>query len=84
MRAFSVLLLLLTGTVFVTSPATLIAKLTPNKLSVTFWIVVILVYYILATLLPIDKLIGRLYQAIPLLEVLVSYLPNGLSWTRKR
>ncbi len=84
MRAFSVLLLLLTGTVFVTSPAALIAKLTPNKLSVTFWIVVILVYYILATLLPIDKLIGRLYQAIPLLEVLVSYLPNGLSWTRKR
>ena len=84
MRAFSVLLLLLTGTVFVTSPAALIAKLTPNSLSVTFWIVVILVYYILATLLPIDKLIGRLYQAIPLLEVLVSYLPNGLSWTRKR
>ncbi len=61
MRAFSVLLLLLTGTVFVTSPAALLARLTPDTLNVTFWIVVILVYYVLATLLPIDKVIGRLY-----------------------
>ena len=61
MRAFSVLLLLLTGTVFVTSPAALLARLTPGALSVTFWIVVILIYYVLATLLPIDKIIGRLY-----------------------
>ena len=61
MRAFSVILLLLTGTVFVTSPAALIARLTPNTLNVTFWIVVILLYYILATLIPIDKLIGKVY-----------------------
>ena len=61
MRLFSVLLLLLTGTVFVTSPAALIARLTPENLGVTFWIVVILFYYILATLLPIDKIIGKLY-----------------------
>ncbi len=61
MRAFSVLLLLLTGTVFVTSPAALLARLTPDNLGVTFWVVVILLYYILATLLPIDKIIGKLY-----------------------
>ncbi len=61
MRVFSVLLLLLTGTVFVTSPAALLARLTPDVLGNTFWIVVILLYYILATLLPIDKVIGRLY-----------------------
>ncbi len=61
MRAFSVLLLLLTGTVFVTSPAALLARLTPDVLSGTFWIVIILVYYVLATLLPIDKIIGKLY-----------------------
>ena len=61
MRIFSVVLLLLTGTVFVTSPAALIARLTPDALNTTFWIVVILIYYILATLLPIDKIIGRLY-----------------------
>ncbi len=72
MRTFSVLLLLLTGTVFVTSPAALIAKLTPNKLSVTFWIVVILVYYILATLLPIDKLIGKLYPVFGIILIIMA------------
>jgi carbon starvation protein CstA len=61
MRIFSVLLLLLTGTVFVNSPAALLARLTPGPLNVTFWIVVILIYYVLATLLPIDKIIGKLY-----------------------
>ncbi len=61
MRAFSVLLLLLTGTVFVTSPAALLARLTPGALGGTFLIAVILVYYVLATLLPIDKIIGRFY-----------------------
>ena len=61
MRVFSVVLLLLVGTVFVTSPAALLAKLTPDVLNTTFWTVVILLYYILATLLPIDKVIGRLY-----------------------
>ena len=61
MRVFAVVLLLLTGTVFVTSPAALLARLTPEGLGVTFWTLVILAYYILATLLPIDKVIGRLY-----------------------
>lgn len=61
MRVFSVILLVLVGTVFVTSPAALLAKLTPETLNTGFWVVVILCYYLLATLLPIDKLIGRLY-----------------------
>lgn len=61
MRIFSVVLLLLTGTVFVTSPAALLARLTPENFGTGFWIVVILFYYILATLLPIDKIIGRFY-----------------------
>ena len=61
MRIFSVLLLLLTGTVFVNSPATLLAQLTPDVLNAKFWVVVILIYYILATLLPIDQIIGRFY-----------------------
>ena len=61
MRVFSILLLILTGTVFVNSPAALLARLTPNTLNTTFWIVVILIYYVLATLLPIDKIIGKLY-----------------------
>ena len=61
MRLFSVLLLLLTGTVFVNSPAALIARLTPMENDTMFWVIVILLYYVLATLLPIDKVIGKLY-----------------------
>jgi len=61
MRGFSVVLLLLTGTVFVTSPAALIANLTPAANDKLIWVVVILVYYVLATLLPIDKIIGKIY-----------------------
>lgn len=61
MRVVSGLLLILVGAVFTTSPAALLARLTPSWMNQTFWIVVILVYYFLATLLPIDKLIGKLY-----------------------
>lgn len=61
MRVFSVILLVLVGAVFTTSPAALIARLTPEWMDTQFWVVVILIYYLLATLLPIDKLIGKLY-----------------------
>ena len=61
MRLFSVLLLLLMGTVFITSPAALFARLTPMENDTMLWVIVIPVYYVLATLLPIDKVIGKLY-----------------------
>ena len=61
MRVFSVILLVLLGAVFTTSPAALLANLTPAWANTLFWVAVILVYYFLATLLPIDKLIGKLY-----------------------
>lgn len=72
MRVFSILLLLLTGTVFVTSPAALISKLFPIRLGNTFWIVVILIYYILATLLPIDKVIGKLYPVFGVILIVMA------------
>ena len=72
MRLFSVLLLLLTGTVFVNSPAALIARLTPAFMNERFWIVVILLYYVLATLLPIDKLIGKLYPVFGILLIVMA------------
>ena len=40
-------------------PAGLLAKLTPEYMDVTFWIIVVFVYYMLATLLPVDKIIGK-------------------------
>ncbi len=72
MRVFSVLLLLLTGTVFVTSPAALLNTLTGEKLGNLFWIILILVYYILATLLPIDKVIGKLYPIFGVILIIMA------------
>ena len=69
MRVFSVILLVLCGTVFVTSPAGLLDKLTPAWMNSTFWAVVILVYYLAATLLPIDKLISKLYPIFGVLLI---------------
>lgn len=79
MRVFSVILLVLVGTVFVTSPATLIAMLTPEALNTGFWVVVILIYYLLATLLPIDKLIGKIYPVFGIvLIVMVIGIAGGI------
>ena len=72
MRIFSVVLLVLCGTVFVTSPAGLLEKLTPDWMSGTFWAIVILIYFLLATLLPIDKLIGKLYPIFGILLIVMA------------
>lgn len=72
MRVFSVLLLLLCGTVFVTSPAALLSQLTPDFFGLIFWIIVILGYYIAATLLPIDKIIGKLYPVFGVILIIMA------------
>lgn len=60
-NVFALLLLLLVGTVFVTSPAMLINNLLDGRVALGIIVGVIFLYYILATLLPVDKIIGRLY-----------------------
>lgn len=75
MRVFSVILLILVGAVFTTSPAALLARLTPDWMNTTFWVVVILLYYFLATLLPIDKLIGKLY---PIFGAVLAIMAVGI------
>ena len=75
MRGFAVILMMLVGAVFVASPAGLLAKLTPESLDVTFWIIVIFIYYILATLLPIDKIIGKIY---PLFAIALLFMAMGI------
>ena len=72
MRVFSIVLLVLCGTVFVTSPAALLVNLTPGWMNGTFWAIVILAYYLLATLLPIDKLIGKLYPVFGILLIVMA------------
>ena len=61
MRVFSVILLVMCGVVFTTGPAGLLAMLTPEHLDATFWLWVVMIYYVIATFVPIDKVIGKLY-----------------------
>lgn len=61
MRVFSIFLMILVGAVFTKSPAELLSRITPEWATTAVWIAAILAYYLLATLLPIDKLIGKLY-----------------------
>ena len=72
MRVFSVILLLMVGVVFMVGPAQLIALLTPSALNVQFWTIVILIYYFLATLLPIDKIIGKIYPIFGLCLIIMA------------
>jgi carbon starvation protein CstA len=61
MRIFTVLLMVLVGAVFVAGPSKLLANMTAGYIGVTVWSIIIFAYYIGATLLPIDKLIGKIY-----------------------
>ena len=58
---FSMVLLVLVGAVFVSQPADILVRLTGESMSINTWIAIIFVYYLLATLFPIDKIIGKLY-----------------------
>lgn len=61
MRLLTFVLLIMVGTVFFVGPAQILADLTVSWLTVGVWSGIILFYYILSTILPIDKVIGRLY-----------------------
>lgn len=64
MRVLALVLMVLVGTVFASTPAGLLSALTGGWGffgTILFWTILIFVYYIFATLLPIDKLIGRIY-----------------------
>ena len=75
MRVFSLLLMILVGAVFVYNPADLLAMITPASLTRNFWVILIFVYYMAATLLPIDKLIGKLY---PIFGLALLFMAVGI------
>lgn len=80
MRVGALVLLVLVGAVFVTTPASLLDNMTPDKgwfFSNGFWLTAIFLYFILATLLPIDKLIGRVYPVFGLALLLMAL---GIGW----
>ena len=87
MRVFSVILLVMVGVNFSVGPAKLIAQLISSKLgaqvpaplvSYAFWLAIVLLYYLLATFLPVDKIIGKLY---PLFGICLIVMAVGIAGT---
>lgn len=81
MLCFTVFLLIMVGAVFVYSPASILSNMFGSN---SLWIVIIFVYYLIATLLPVDKIIGKIYplfafslifMALSLLVMLVWEMP---------
>ena len=75
LRVVSVLLLILVAAVFVVTPAGLLADLTPGWADTIFWTAAIFLYYALATVVPVDKLIGRFY---PVFGFALLFMAGGL------
>lgn len=72
-RAFSIVLMILVGVVFMSGPAGLLENLT--SIDSFTWTVVIFIYYLLASMLPIDKLIGKVY---PLFALALIFMAVGI------
>ena len=78
MRVFSVVLLIMVGTVFAVGPAGLIQLLFSNGGSTgiltnkLFWLVLILVYYFIATFMSIDKIIGKIYPVFGICLIIMA------------
>ena len=79
MRVFSVVLLVMVGTVFAVGPAGLLQLLCSNAPGILsskmFWLILILVYYFIATFLSIDKLIGKIY---PVFGICLIFMAVGV------
>ena len=73
-RVFSIVLMVLVGAVFILSPASLLTSMVPG-ISQNVWVWIILAYYVLATMLPVDKVIGKVY---PVFGVALVAMAAGL------
>ncbi|MCQ2179439.1 MAG: carbon starvation protein A [Bacteroidales bacterium] len=85
MLFFSLLLLLLVGVVFVYSPAVILGSLVADgsRKAVMTCVICVLLYYIIATLLPVDKLIGRIYPIFAIALLFMGFALFGhmlLNW----
>lgn len=82
MRILSIVLLVLLTTTFLSGPATLLQGLAglgtwtfQGHLIPIAWVLIIFAYYILATILPIDKLIGKFY---PIFGAVLLFMGIGI------
>lgn len=78
MRAFTVILMVIVGAVFIMGPAKIIDDMTGNFAGMTTWVSVVFAYYIASTILPIDKLIGRVY---PIFGIALLFMALGITIT---
>lgn len=78
MRVFSIVLLVMVGTVFAVGPAGLIVTLFQNNgaaglvTNKEFWLWVILAYYFIATFISIDKIIGKIYPVFGICLIIMA------------
>ena len=72
LRIFSVILLVLVTAVFVVSPSALLSNLTNGIVKEWIWMVIILAYYLLSAIVPIDKIIGKAYPVFGIVLVLMA------------
>lgn len=78
MRVFSVVLLIMVGTVFAVGPAGLLVKLLTEKgvtgafASTTVWLGIVLIYYFIATFISVDKIIGKIYPVFGICLILMA------------
>lgn len=72
MRVFSVVLLVLVGTTFSTGPAGLLSTLTGGSVPMIVFLAIILLYYLCATFLPVDKIIGKIYPIFGILLIVMA------------
>lgn len=84
MRVFSIILLVMVGTVFAVGPANLLVFLFKSHVAQNsilantyFWLVLIFLYYFMATFLPIDKIIGRVYPIFGLCLIIMALGVTG-------
>lgn len=80
MRGFSVVLLILVGVVFMMGPAGLLANLGMEGIfaNTSFWLAIILAYYFLATVLPVDKVISKIYPLFGLTLLVMAFGVGGM------
>lgn len=79
MRFFTVALLVLVGVVFIKGPSAILTSIT--GLDVIYFIIAIFVYYVLATMLPVDKIIGKVYPVFGVIFLFMAIgVGTGLIW----
>ena len=77
MRIFSIILLILITAVFVVSPSSLLESLTGGKVMAWIWMLIILAYYLISTIVPIDKVIGKLYPVFGVILIAMALAVIG-------